>query len=398
MIDFEIAPLLRQGKKLISEYNRDTIWELARYYDEHEHEPIKETMEIREKNAEISVKLASIAKEEGIRGDGFGMTTVILGEERYKGDPAIYVTSSDAFVGNMVVGALGSPEQRAKAQGTFVAFAITEPGCGSDTSAIQTTARHDRETNEWVINGEKIFITGGSICSSCVVWATLDRSMGRAAMKSFLVYADNPGMKVAKLEDKLGFRASDTAALVFEDCRIPYGDILGSPEIKQKKVSDSGFKGVMKTFDMSRPFVASLSLGMGQAALDLTREKLEEEGYTFPYNKSLHELNSIQREFLEMEAGLDAARLLTWKAAAMIDMGLKNNLEASMAKAKAGRVSTLITERCVALLGPLGYSRDCLVEKFMRDCKVTDIFEGTGQINFLIIARNILGFSREELK
>ncbi|MBW2053207.1 MAG: acyl-CoA dehydrogenase family protein [Deltaproteobacteria bacterium] len=366
MIDFEIAPLTRAAQKMTRELNVNLIRKLTRYYDEHEHAEIKEAEEIRKGSEAISEKLASLSAEK--RGEKFGMSSVILGEERNWGDSALMISTADAFVGNMVVGAVGSPEQKARAEGKFVAFAITEPGCGSDTSAVQTTAQLDPETNEWILNGEKIFITGGRICELVVVWATLDKSLGRAAIKSFLVDKNNPGMKVAKLENKLGFRASDTAVLVFDDCRIPYDDILGESEIKPKTASKTGFKSVMSTFDASRPAVASLAVGIAQAALDFTKEKLEEEGYYFPYDRGPHKLKTIQAAVLDMEANLDAARLLTWRSASMLDTGQRNSLQASMAKSKAGRTATLVTQKCVELLGPLGYSCEWLAEKWMRDC------------------------------
>jgi len=227
-----------------------------------------------------------------------------------------------------------------------------------------------------------------------VVWATLDKSQGRPAIKSFVVEKGTPGFTLSKLEHKLGIRASDTAAMVLEDCRIPYDNILGSPEI----MPEGGFKGVMKTFDNTRPLVAAMALGVARAALDFTKAKLEESGFTFPYDRSRYELSEVQRAVLDMEANLEAARLLTWRAASMLDTGERNSLEASMAKAKAGRAGTLVTQKCVELLGPLGYSTDWLVEKWMRDVKINDIYEGTGQVQMLIIARTILGFGRELLK
>jgi len=208
------------------------------------------------------------------------------------------------------------------------------------------------------------------------------------------VEKDRPGIKVSKLEDKLGIRASDTASVVLEDCRIPYDNILGSPEIKRK----GGFKGVMKTFDATRPSVAAMAIGVARAALDFTKETLEKEGYSFPYDCGRHRLSVVQKDVLDMEANLEVARLLTWRAASMLDTGERNSLEASMAKAKAGRAATLVTQKCVELLGPKGYSCEWLVEKWMRDCKINDIFEGTGQIQMLIIARNILGYGRDMLK
>lgn len=396
MIDFELAPATRDILRRTHKYCEEVLRTYSRYYDEHEHEEIKELNYIREKDDAITGEFTPGPGRE--RNEGGGITSVVMSEEKYWGDAGLSLSIMRSFVGNLTVMALGTDKQRAHASGKYAAFAITEPCCGSDTASIQTTAVLDKKTNEWVLNGQKIFITGGTRCDMMVVWASLDRSKGRAAMKSFLVDKGTPGMIIPKVENKLGFRASDTAVVVFDNCRIPYENILGNPEIKEKKAGKSGFQGAMKTFDMSRPIVASLSLGIGRAALDFAKEKLEFEGFHFPYNLGYHSLMAVQKEILAMEAELDAARLLVWRSAAMLDTGKRNNLEASMAKAKAGRTGTLICEKCVELLGPLGYSREWLAEKWMRDCKITDIFEGTGQINMLIVARNILGFSRDMLK
>jgi len=226
-----------------------------------------------------------------------------------------------------------------------------------------------------------------------VVWATLDKSAGRAGIKPFVVEAGTPGMKVLKVEKKLGIRASDTATIVLEDCRIPLANILGDPEVKKEA---GGFKGVMATFDASRPVVAAIALGVGRAALDFLRETLAQQGIPIRYGLPPTKLIAIERDFMDMEAQLEAARLLTWRAAWMMDQGLRNNLEAAMAKAKAGLVVTQITQKVVELLGPLGYSRKYLVEKWMRDAKINDIFE-TQQINMLIVARRILEYSSREL-
>jgi acyl-CoA dehydrogenase len=276
-------------------------------------------------------------------------------------------------------------------------MAITEPGCGSDSAAITTTAVRDGD--HWVLNGTKIFCTSGLMAVEksegfVVVWATVDKSAGRSGIKAFVVEHHTPGMTVAKVENKLGIRASDTAMLVFEDCRIPLDNILGSPEIQQ---ATEGFKGVMATFDATRPLVAASAIGIARAAVDFVRETLKKEGITTRYHVPSTKLTALERDFMEMEADLQAARLLTWRAAWMMDQGFHNNLEASMAKAKAGLAVTRITQKAVELLGPLGYSRKLLLEKWMRDAKINDIFEGTQQINLLIIARRILGYSSKEL-
>ena len=281
---------------------------------------------------------------------------------------------------------------------------MTEPGAGSDTSAIQTTAALDPESNEWVLNGEKIFCTNGKLALDesdgiVVVWATVDRSAGRAGMKPFVVEAGTPGVKIGKVEIKHGIRASDTVSIVLDNARIPFDNILGSPEVQQKYATGTaGFKGAMATFDATRPLVAASAIGVGRAALEFVKEALKNEGIEIPYDKPYHELTAIQRDVLEMEAQLKAAWLLTLRAASMLDHGERNNLEASMAKAKAGKAVTLVTQKAVELLGPMGYSREWLVEKWMRDAKINDIYEGTGQINLLIVARRILGYSSKELQ
>jgi acyl-CoA dehydrogenase len=325
------------------------------------------------------------------------------------GDAGVYLCLPGGMLGGEAVKAVGTLEQKRRFLKRFTegepkwgAMAITEPCCGSDTANIQATARLDEETNEWVLNGEKIYVTGGLMAGQesdgfVVVWATLDRSAGRAGIKSFVIEAGTPGMTVTKLEDKLGIRASDTAAIVFEDCRIPYDNILGSPEVKRRDTT-KGFKGVMQTFDASRPLVAASAMGIARATIEFVKKTLKKEGIEIRYGLPHHALTAIERDVLEMEAQYKAAWLLTLRAIAMLDQREPNALESSMCKVKAGKAVTLITQKAVEILGPLGYSREWLVEKWMRDAKINDLFEGTGQINTLIVARRILGYSRRELK
>jgi acyl-CoA dehydrogenase len=257
-----------------------------------------------------------------------------------------------------------------------------------------------------VLNGTKIFVTAGEVASQVeggfvVVWATVDRSAGRAGIKSFVVPAGTPGMRFEGCEKKFGIRASDTATLVFENCRVPRENLLGSAEVKKRgprKAGDKGFKGAMATFDASRPIVAAMAVGVGRAALDLTLEELARDGVEVRWDASLHGQSAVERDLIQMQAELQAARLLTWRAARMLGQGKPNNLEASMAKAKAGLAVTRITQKAVELLGPPGYSTRLLVEKWMRDAKINDIYEGTQQINQLIVARRILDYSSSMLR
>lgn len=325
------------------------------------------------------------------------------------GDAGIYLCLPGGALGGAAIEAVGTPEQKLRflrrfAEGEMPAWgamAMTEPGAGSDTSAIRTTAKLDPATNEWVLNGEKIFCTNGKLALEesnglVVVWASIDRSAGRAGMRPFVVEAGTPGVKVTKVEIKHGIRASDTAALVLENARIPYDNILGSPEV-QRGEGSAGFKGAMATFDATRPLVAASALGIGRAALEFVKEKLAERGVTIPYGAPYHRLTAIQRDVIEMEMQLKAAYLLTLRAVTLLDQRQPNNLESAMCKAKAGRVVTQVGQKAVELLGPLGYSREWLVEKWMRDAKINDLYEGTGQINLLIVARRILNYSSKEL-
>ena len=324
------------------------------------------------------------------------------------GDVGIYLCLPSAALGGFAIEAVGTTEQKlrllrrfAEGDPSWGAMAMTEPGAGSDTSAIRTTAHFDEDTQEWVLNGEKIFCTSGGLALNegdglVMVWATVDRDAGRAGMKLFVVEAGTPGAKVVKAEEKHGIRASDTVAISLDNARIPKDNILGSSEV-QKGKGTKGFKGAMATFDASRPLVAASALGVGRAALEFVKEKLAEEGIEIPYDTPPHKLTVMQHDVLDMEAQLKAAYLLTLRSISMLDAKISNPLEASMAKVKAGKAVTQITQKAVELLGTMGYSREWLVEKWMRDGKINDIYEGTGQINTLIVARRILDYTRREL-
>jgi acyl-CoA dehydrogenase len=226
------------------------------------------------------------------------------------------------------------------------------------------------------------------------VWATLDKSKGRAAIKSFIVPRDHPGVTVERLEHKLGIKASDTAAIRFDNARIPRENLLGSPEIQVEK----GFAGVMETFDNTRPIVAAMAIGVARAALEELREILTKAGVEISYDKPVHAQSAPAAEFLRMEADWESAYLLTLRSAWQADNGIPNSKEASMGKAKAARVGSDITLKAVELAGTTGYSEQMLLEKWARDSKILDIFEGTQQIQLLVIARRLLGLSSAELK
>ncbi len=309
------------------------------------------------------------------------------------GDVGLLLTMPRQGLGQAAIAAVANEEQLKRFGGKWAAMAITEPEAGSDSAAIRTTARQDGD--EYVLNGEKIFVTSGDRAELIVVWATLDRSAGRGAIKSFVVERDNPGLKLDRLEHKLGIRASDTANFVLDECRVSKDNLLGSPEIQTAK---QGFAGVMQTFDNTRPLVAGMAIGVARASLERTRDLLSDAGIEIDYVAPPHVQTAAASEFLSMESDWEAARLLTLRAAWMADNRKPNSLHASMAKAKAGRVGTDIALRCVALAGSIGYGEGELLEKWARDVKILDIFEGTQQIQLLVIARLLLGKSSAELK
>ncbi len=325
------------------------------------------------------------------------------------GDAGVYLCIPASALAGAAIQAVGTVDQKERFLRRFTegdpkwgAMAMTEPQAGSDTSNIQTTATFDAETNQWVLNGQKIFCTSGKLAYEeseglIVVWATVDKAAGRAGMKPFVVEAGTPGLKIIKVEEKLGIRASDTVSFILEDCRIPASNLLGEAEVQGGR-GNKGFKGAMKTFDATRPIVAASAIGIGRAAFEFCRDTLAAEGVAMDYESPRWKLSAPQADLLEMEIQLRQAWLLTLKATALLDAGEENRLAASMSKVKAGKAVTWITQKAVELLGPMGYTTQMLAEKWMRDAKINDIYEGTGQINTLIVARTILGYSRNELK
>ena len=324
--------------------------------------------------------------------NGANMASLLGLIELCWGDVGLLLTMPRQGLGQAAIAAVADEEQLKRFGGKWAAMAITEPEAGSDSAAIRTTARLDGD--EYVLNGEKIYVTSGERAELVVVWATLDRSAGRSAIKSFVVERSNPGMILERLEHKLGIRASDTAAFRLEDCRVPKESLLGSPDIAPK----GGFAGVMQTFDNTRPLVAGMAIGVARACLERTRELLAQAGVQIDYDTPPHAQPAAACEYIAMESDWEAAYLLALQAAWMADNRKPNSLQASMAKAKAGRAGTDIALRCVALCGSVGYGEGELLEKWARDVKILDIFEGTQQIQLLIIARQLLGKTSTELK
>ena len=371
----------------------------SRKYDKEEHAYPKEMEEVAKLIAGNRAARSgnSAPSDSSTIKNGSNLMSVTAMEAMSWGDVGLMLALPGSGLGNSAINAVGTPEQVEKYGKSYAAMCITEPGTGSDSANVTTTAV--AEGDEWVLNGEKIFVTDGQRCDTLVVWATLDKSLGKAAIKSFIVEKGTPGCEVTRLEHKMGIRASDTAAITFADCRIPKENILGTAAVATNaEERKKAFGGVMQTFDNTRPPVASMAIGVARAALDLTRQMLAKEGIELDYGKKPSNVSAIEAELYKMEAEWNAARLLVQKAAWMADNKQPNSMEASMCKAKAGRMGNYVTLRCVELCQSLGYSENELLEKFARDSKILDIFEGTQQIQQLIVARRLLEKSSSELK
>jgi acyl-CoA dehydrogenase len=421
MIEFDTPKPIVKQQYLLQTVAEEMMRPHSRYFDEHEHEIPWDYINFMHQ-AMRAVGAGSLApseeekkedKPEGVKKKkhppiGYQSLAFML-ETLSWGDVGIYLVTPGGGLGAAAVEATGTSEQKKKFLARFQqetpafgAMAMTESQCGSDTSAIRTTAVLDKDTNEWVVNGEKIFITAGKISLEdsdglIVVWATIDPDAGRAGMRPFVIEAGTPGVKVTKLEHKMGIRASDTASIVLQDARVPFDNLLGSPEIPKKKES-KGFKGAMATFDATRPLVAATGIGVSRATLELLKDLLAQQGVEIRYGLPRQKLSNVERDVIDMEIMLESAWLLAIKAVWMADHRKPNSLEASMSKVRAGDVVTKITQKAVEIMGPIGYTRDYLLEKWFRDAKITDIYEGTGQINRLIVARNVLGYRGSQLR
>ena len=404
MINLEIPskfkPIVDQANEVATNFYRP----ISRKYDTAEHaypnelDILASLVDGRNDGSEVGdagaagVRRDSNGNGNGENRNGSNLSTVLGIIELCWGDVGLLLSMPRQGLGNSAIASVASEEQLQHYGGKWAAMAITEPEAGSDSASIRTTAELDGD--EYVLNGEKIFVTSGDRAELVVVWASLDRSKGRAAIKSFIVERSNPGLKLERLEHKLGIRASDTADFRLENCRVPKDALLGSPEIDVKR----GFGGAMQTFDNTRPLVAGMAVGVARAALDETRARLAEIGVEIDYATPAYAQHAAVARFLEMEADWEASRLLTLQAAWMADNAKPNSLQASMAKAKAGRMCVDVTLGCVELCGSVGYGESDLLEKWARDAKILDIFEGTQQIQLLIVARQLLGKSSSELR
>lgn len=329
--------------------------------------------------------LMGIIFPQELGGAGLGYVEYVLAVEelsRVDGSIGIIVASHNSLCTNHIFMA-GNAAQREKyvtplASGEWLgAWGLTEPGSGSDAGGARTTAV--RKGDRWVLNGNKTFITNARYANVAVVIAVTDKSKGTHGLSAFVVEKGTPGFHVGRKENKLGLRASDTSELVFEDCEVPAENLLGK--------EGEGFKDAMRVLDGGRISIAAMSLGIAQGAMDAALRYTQERQQ---FGKAISEFQGTQWKLADMATGLEAARLLTLRAAHMKDSGQRVTKEAAMAKLFASEVAVNICNECVQLHGGYGFIKDFPAEKFYRDVKLCTIGEGTSEIQRLVIARELL--------
>jgi len=314
--------------------------------------------------------------------------TVLSQEEMAWGDAALSTAIPGPGLAAPPILSHGTPEQQMRFLGPYMdgqlhwgALALTEPGIGSDVAGMSTTAVLDGD--EWVINGHKHYITNGARADLIVTFATIDKSLGREGIRPFVVPKGTPGLIAGRIEEKMGLRASQTAELIFENCRIPEDNLLAGRERSKK----AGFKAAMGTLDATRPMVGALAVGIARAAYETSSEWVCEE---LPKGFSAHKRREIEDELEEFRQKIEMARFLVWRASWMADRHIPNSKEASMCKAYAGELVMKMTAAAVRITAPGENSeRKQFIAKWFRDAKVFDIFEGTAQIQRLVIARRL---------
>jgi alkylation response protein AidB-like acyl-CoA dehydrogenase len=378
MIGFELTEEQRELRAWAHEFAEKEIRPVAAEYDEKEEMP----WPVLEKAAQIGLLSYGIPEEYGGGGVTSALTHVIISEELFWGCAGIASAIGASNLASVPILLMGNEEQKRHYLPRFCqtdrvvlgAFALTEPQAGSDVVALRTRA--ERKGDRYILSGQKRFITNGGIADVYIVFATIDPSLGYGGVTAFIVDGDTPGLKAGKKERKMGIRASHTGDVIFEDVEVPVENRLGE--------EGEGFVLAMKVFERTRPGVAAGAIGIARAAyeyaLQYARERVQ-------FGKPIIAKQAIRFMLADMATEIDAARLLTWRAAWMIDAGLSNNVQASMAKVFAAETAMRVTTQAVQILGGYGYMRDYPVEKWMRDSKITQIYEGTSEIQRVVISQ-----------
>ena len=378
-MDFQFTEEQQQLRKSVREFAEREIAPHVMQWDEASEYPLAVVKQLGK------LGLMGIIFPPEIGGAGMGYVEYVTAIEelsRVDGSVGIIVAAHTSLCSNHIFIA-GNQEQKKKyisklATGEFIgAWGLTEPGSGSDAGGARCSAV--RKGNQWVLNGTKTFITNGSHADVMVVIAVTDKTAHTHGLSAFVVENGTKGFRPGKKENKLGLRASDTSELIFEDCAIPAANILGK--------EGDGFVDAMKTLDGGRISIAALSLGMAQGAFDAALKYSKQRKQ---FGQAISEFQAIQWKLADMATEIDAARLLTLRAASMKDAGQKTTQESSMAKLYASEVAVKCANECVQIHGGYGFVKDYPAEKFYRDVKLCTIGEGTSEIQRLVIARQLL--------
>src|SRR5919107_907682 len=392
-MDFALTDEQKEFKERCRKFAREVIRPAARKHDAEESIPWEVIKEARKQGFGT---LESIQRSAA---DPEGQFQVISAEEFHWGCAGTALAISGSGLAAAGIASSGTPEQIMRwvpecyGEGDEIklgAYAVTEAGAGSDVKSLRTTAKLDGD--EWVLNGTKVFISNGGIADVNVVVATVDPELGHRGQASFVVPKDTPGLTQGKKEDKLGIRASQTAELVLEDCRIPTDYLLGGMDKLEKKLervrsgqSTGRQSGALATFEITRPLVGASALGIAQAAYEWTLEYLDTQS---DENGLLLEQQRVQQVLADVATEIEASRLLVWRAAWMGRNGVPmTGGQGSMSKLKAGDVTMWATTVLMDLVGPIAQTTECPLEKWFRDAKIYQIFEGTAQVQRLVISR-----------
>ncbi|MDB5113120.1 MAG: acyl-CoA dehydrogenase [Chloroflexi bacterium] len=391
-LDFSLTSEQEEIRALVREFAVKEMRPRADHHDEHEETP----WEVMRKAHEIGIGPAAMFPTEYGGGGLDRVTELILSEELSFGDAGMAVSILASGLAGAGIIAMGTEEQKQRyifrlcdpKDLRIAAMGLTEPDSGSDSLSLRTTAT--RVDGGYLLNGTKQFCTNGGIADLQVVFATTDRSAGPAGITGFVIEKDNPGMRQGRKERKLGVRASHTAQVILEDCFVPDEARLGFD--RDGKATGPGAIGAMLMLEATRPAIAAGAIGIARAAFEFARDySLEREQFGKPIAK--HE--AIAFKLADMATEIDAARLLAWRAGWMAEQGIPMARgEGSMAKLFAGDVAMRVTVDAVQVLGGYGYIKEYPVERFMRDAKIYQIWEGTAEIQRLVISRYVLGERR----
>ena len=392
-MDFSLTEEQVELKKWAHEFAEKEIRPVAADYDESEEFP----WPVLSKAAEAGLYSMDIYLQS--QADPTGMTLPIVMEETFWGCAGIGLAIFGTGLPLSALASIGTQEQliewAPKMFGTVEdpkvgAFGVTEPQAGSDVRSLRTKAVRDGD--EWVLNGTKVFITNGQYANVYIIVATVDPELGHRGQASFIISRDDPGIRPGKKEKKLGIRASDTSEVILEDCRIPIDRVLGGMDRLEKKL-DKARKGeatgrssaALRTFEITRPSVAIQAVGIARAALEFAIDYAKDRK---AFGVPIAEHQSIQNHLADMAVDVECSRLLVYKAAWMAASGQPfTKAEGSMSKLKGAETAVSVTEKAVQVLGGYGYIKDFPVEKWYRDSKIYTIFEGTSEIQRMVIAR-----------